>query len=73
MSIQAEKRARSERLAYYRLMGVQALRVLSEKGNYVGEKADPRYDLDDYVHDHEAAYQFRKNEEANGLSVPLED
>lgn len=69
----AEKRVKNERLAYYRLMGIQALKILSEKGNFVGEKSSPKYTLEQYVQEHETAYQHRIYEEANGLSVAYSD
>lgn len=53
-----------ERLEYWRRQGALELAFLRQHGNFVGEKPDPRYTVNDYSHDHEAAYQFRIAEEA---------
>lgn len=47
-----------QRYAYWRNMGTLELK----EPNFVGEKPDPQYSVDDYIRDHEAAFQYRINE-----------
>lgn len=63
---ETQKRERQQRMALYRVQGqtIWNEQLSSGKGgNLDGEKWEKGYTVDDFVRDHEAAYQYRIQEE----------